>query len=175
MPVQRGPWVVDGIGQMEFDSGESLRRMLADKRFAQFIAAHREVASHCLTLVALKYVVIAPRACPDGQAPLVKRMSLLQKGPHTTPRQFRSWWLNQHGPKVAQLRSLCGANQYHVMQSQLEFGTLAQGFERVPDGVTELLLPDLESMRDTFPADGSAITASASEMIAAMTPLLVSE
>lgn len=172
MAIGRGPWRIDGLSQMHFESKQALEEMVSSKEYALHVESLASFASHCLDLGTWRHVVIPAASAAQG---LLKRMSLLQRQPGVSNLEFRRWWIERHGPKVAGLGALNGANQFHVMNARLVLGSADKGFDQIPDGVTELLLADVASMIDTFSPSGTAITDHAASMIGKITPMLMHE
>lgn len=173
MPIGRGPWQLDGLSQMHFASIADLQEMLESDQYAQYLERMKHFASHCMNLTARRHVVIPNQKSAIPGVDKLKRMSLLQRQPGVTSVAFHKWWLERHGPKVARIGTLSGANQFHVYAGRLVFGSPDEGFDQVPDGVTELVLPDIEAMLGTFSPTGAAITDHAATMIGTITPKLM--
>ena len=83
---------------------------------------------------------------------MIVRMGLLQKKAEMEPAEFRSHWLNLHGPLAAKLPGLRRYHQNHIVDRQQRGISYARGAWDF-DGISELWFEDLPSMQRAFSAD----------------------
>lgn len=173
MPMPRGPWELDAITQMAFDSDLQAEAALHSPALLLAIDAARPLLLDCLVLATQRVEVLA---CADAPPPsALKRMSLLQRDPSVSTPEFQRWWRTVHGPRVAQLGTLLSSAQFHVHSASRVISSGDPAWQQVPDGVTELRLPNADVMLDTFRPEGNPITRHAATQIHRISPFVVEE
>lgn len=172
MPIPRGPWVLDVITQLALASDAQPEVAMDSPAFQLAIGAARALLADCLVLVTQRVDVLGCSDLPPGT---LKRMSLLQRDPSSSTPEFQRWWKTVHGPRVAQLGTLLSSAQYHVQSARAVISSGDACWQQVPDGVTELRLPNEEVMLDTFRPQGNPITWHAASRIHRISPFVVEE
>ena len=166
----RGPEALDGFSMLSFESEEAMRAAMATPDGQALIADENHFIGN-LRIVTIDQLEVIP---VDPSRPLLKRMSLLRRGPDVSPETFRQEWRVEHAHLVKRVQGVRGYRQNLINGRQVPKGVNV-GYEDLPiDGIVELWFDDTDSINAAFSSpQGLTLMSHAREFIAEISTFLV--
>ena len=167
----RGPWSIDGISELWFDSDDAMKRALSSDEYKEVARDHHLFVGPTALITAVQNVVVP---VDPSAGPLVKRMSILTRKPGLTPEQFKDEWWGFHAEAVSKFPNLMGYTQNLVTGRSAGLGQPAS-FEALPiDGMVELWFRSVADVEAAFHSSAANVSQThALSFIAEITTFLV--
>lgn len=167
----RGPWSIDGISELWFDSEDQMTRALSSGEYKSVARDHQLFVGPTALITAVQNVVVP---IDPSAGPLVKRMSILTRKPGLTPEQFKEEWWGFHAEAVSKFPNLMGYTQNLVTGRSSGLGQPAS-YEALPiDGMVELWFRSVADVEAAFRSRAADVSQThALSFIAEITTFLV--
>ncbi|WP_226550620.1 EthD domain-containing protein [Celeribacter naphthalenivorans] len=147
----RGPWDLDGMSELHFDSLEAMKQAVATPSFADALGDEDGFLAD-VHLVACEKHVVVPFDAKGG--PFVKRMTLLRKLDGMSDADFRHEWLKVHADWVRQWPDVLGYTQNIVVDRYHASREDSADYASVPiDGIVEFWFRDTDTAAKLYASD----------------------
>ncbi|CAB4916532.1 unannotated protein [freshwater metagenome] len=132
--------VYDLVDELWFDDEPAARAALASPELAQLLDAIGADPASLATFLAHDHLM------KDGEVPAgaLKNYEFVTRRPDLTVEQFRSYWLEHHGPLACGIATMLRYVQSHAIDSEY-----ADGAEPAWEGTAITWFADYEAMRDS--------------------------